>query len=140
MKILKTYHLRRKLHIGLSPREFSSGVSVRGRSHISRMGNSDLRKILFCPALGCIKNSNYFTPFYLRLLDNGKPKKLAVVAVMRKILLTAMGVLRNQQPFDPYCAEKAREQYIDFYDIISEVVFKFVVFRANVCVRWRMNI
>lgn len=54
---------------------------------------------------------------------------------MRKILLTAMGVLRNQQPFDPYCAEKAREQYIDFYDIISEVVFKFVVFRANVCVQ-----
>lgn len=75
------------------------------------MGNSDLRKILFCPALGCIKNSNYFTPFYLRLLENGKPKKLAVVAVMRKILLTAMGVLRNQQPFDPNWAEKTREQY-----------------------------
>ena len=104
-------------HAGLSPREFSSGVSVRGRSHISRIGNSDLRKILFCPALGCIKNSNYFTPFYLRLLDNGKPKKLAVVAVMRKILLTAMGVLRNQQPFDPYWAEKAREQYINRLNI-----------------------
>ena len=64
-------------HAGLSPREFSSGVSVRGRSHISRMGNSDLRKIL----------------------------------------LTAMGVLRNQQPFDPYWAEKAREQYINRLNI-----------------------
>lgn len=99
-------------HAGLSPRECSSGSSVRGRSHISRMGNSDMRKILFLPALGCIKNENYFTPFYLRLLDNGKPKKLAVVAVMRKMLLTAMGVLRSQEPFDPNWANKTQEKYL----------------------------
>lgn len=99
-------------HAGLSPREHTSGSSIRGRSHISRMGNSDLRKILFLPALGCIKNENYFTAFYNRLLDNGKPKKLAVVAVMRKMLLTAMGVLRNQQPFDPNWAIKTQETYL----------------------------
>lgn len=39
-----------------------------------------------------------------------KPKKLAVTAVMRKILLTSMGVLRNQQPFDPDWAEKNKEK------------------------------
>ena len=83
-------------HAGLSPKEHSSGSSIKARPHISRMGNSDMRKVLFLPALGCIKNPNHFTPFYLRLLDNGKPKKLAVVAVMRKMLLTAAGVLRTE--------------------------------------------
>ena len=100
-------------HAGLSPREHSSGSSIRGREHISRMGNSNLRKILFLPALGCIKNPNYFTGFYLNLIEKGKPKKLAVTAVMRKILLTSMGVLKNQQPFDPDWAEKTRTKYFE---------------------------
>lgn len=98
-------------HAGLSPREFSSGLSVHCRSHISRMGNSNLRKILFLPALGCIKNHNYFTNFYLHLIKKGKPKKVAITAVMRKILLTSMGVLRNQQPFNPNWASKVREEH-----------------------------
>ena len=100
-------------HVGLSPREYSSGSSVRGRRHISRMGNSSLRKILFLPALGCIKNPNYFTGFYLNLIEKGKPKKIAITAVMRKILLTSMGVLKNQQPFDPNWAEKTRKKYLE---------------------------
>lgn len=95
----------------ISPK--SSGTSVRGRGHISRMGNSNLRKILFLPALGCIKNPNYFTGFYSSLIEKGKPKKLAVTAVMRKILLTSMGVLKNQQPFDPNWAEKTRTKYLE---------------------------
>ena len=94
---------------GLTPREFSSGSSVRGRTHISRMGNRSIRKSLYMPALSCIKNQNYFYDFYNKLIENGKPKKSAVTAVMRKILVTAMGVLKNQQPFDPNWAEKTRK-------------------------------
>lgn len=96
---------------GLTPREFSSGSSVRGRTHISRMGNRSIRKSLYLPALSCIKNRNYFYGFYNRLVENGKPKKSAVTAVMRKILVTAMGVLKNQQPFAPDWAEKTRKEY-----------------------------
>ena len=77
------------------------------------MGNSNLRKILFLPALSCIKNSNYFTNFYLKLINKGNPKKLAVIAVMRKILLTSMGVLKNQQQFNPNWAEKTRTKYLE---------------------------
>ena len=98
---------------GLTPREFSSGSSVKGRSHISRMGNSSIRKSLYFPAVSCLKHQNYFYDFYNRLVDSGKPKKLAITAVMRKILVTAMGVLKNQQPFDPNWAEKTREKYLE---------------------------
>ena len=98
-------------HAGLSTREFSSGACVRVRTHISRMGNSDMRKLLFMPALSCTRYDNYFSKFYFHLLEQGKPKKVAVVAVMRKMLLTAMGVLKNQQPFDPNWSKKVQENY-----------------------------
>lgn len=96
---------------GLSPKENDSGSKSSGKGHISRMGNSEIRKILFMPALGCIKNENYFTEFYKRLINNGKPKKVAIVAVMRKILLISMGVLKNQQPFDPNWAKRIQKEH-----------------------------
>ena len=98
-------------HAGLSPREYSSGSSVHGRVCISKMGKSELRKILFMPALSCICHQNYFTSFYLHLLEQGKPKKVAITAVMRKMLLTAMGVLRNQEPFNPNWSKKVQAKY-----------------------------
>ena len=98
-------------HAGLSPRENSSGSSVNGRTCISKMGKSDLRKIMYMPALSCIRHNSYFTSFYLHLLEQGKPKKVAIVAVMRKMILTAMGVLRNQKPFDPNWAKKVQANF-----------------------------
>lgn len=97
-------------HAGLSPRENSSGDKY-GKVSISKIGKSDLRKIMYMPALSCIRHENYFSSFYLHLLDKGKPKKVAVVAVMRKMLLTAMGVLKNQQPFDPQWAKNVQAKY-----------------------------
>ena len=99
-------------HAGLSPKEHSSGSSIKGRGHICKMGNSGLRKILYMPSLNCIKTKNYFYDFYCRLLSNGKPKKVAITAVMRKMILTAIGVLKNQEPFDPNWATKKQEEYL----------------------------
>ena len=97
-------------HAGLSPRENSSGDKY-GKVSISKIGKSDLRKIMYMPALSCICHDNYFTSFYSNLLKHGKPKKVAIVAVMRKMILTAMGVLKNQQPFDPNWAKKVQAKY-----------------------------
>lgn len=97
-------------HAGLSPRENSSGDKY-GKVTISKIGKSDLRKIMYMPALSCIRHDNYFTSFYLHLLEKGKAKKVAITAVMRKMILTAMGVLRNQEPFDPNWAKKVQAKY-----------------------------
>ena len=40
-----------------------------------------------------------------------KAKKVAITTVMRKMILTAMGVLRNQEPFDPNWAKKVQAKY-----------------------------
>lgn len=99
-------------HAGLSPKERTSGSSVRGRSHICKTGNASLRKSLYMPAVNCIKQKNYFYEFYFRLVSNGKPKKVAIIAVMRKMLATAVGVLKNQQPFDRDWVKKKQEEYL----------------------------
>ena len=97
-------------HAGLSPRENSSGEKY-GKVSISKIGKSDLRKIMYMPALSCIRHDNYFASFYLHLLEQRKPKKVAIVAVMRKMILTAMGVLKNQEPFDPEWSKKVQAKY-----------------------------
>ncbi len=98
-------------HAGLSPRACDSGDRAYGKSHISRIGISRIRSNLYMPTLTCICRENYFTAFYNRLVERGKLKKVAIIAVSRKILLTAMGILKNQKPFDPAWAEKTREEY-----------------------------
>lgn len=100
-------------HAGLSPRENSSGGNTYGKTSISKMGKTDLRKVMYMPALSCIRHQNYFSEFYQHLLEQGKPKKVAVVAVMRKMLLTAMGVLKTQKPFDPKWAQKVQAKYLE---------------------------
>ena len=99
-------------HAGLSPREWQSGSSINGKPHICKTGNARLREGLYMPAVAAIRFENYFQGFYLRLISNGKSKMVALVAVMRKILITAVGVLRNSTPFDPDWAEKKSLKYV----------------------------
>ena len=63
------------------------------------------------PALRCTKSANHFTPFYNRLRKNGKTHRQAQVAVMRKMLYVACGVLKNQVPFDKDWSKKTQEKY-----------------------------
>lgn len=102
---------------GLSPRRFDSGSSVRGRSHISKMGKSSVRKVLFMPALDCTHRENYFTPFYNRLRKNGKTHRQAQIAVMRKMLYVACGVLKHQTPFDKDWPSKTQKSYLESLNI-----------------------
>lgn len=88
-------------HAGLAPHHHQSGSSVKGKSRIDKRGNSKLRKILYMPALVAAYNNPVLKPFYQRLLTNGKPKKLALVAVMRKLLLITRAMLIAKTTFNP---------------------------------------
>ncbi|MBV7433526.1 IS110 family transposase [Cardiobacteriaceae bacterium TAE3-ERU3] len=85
---------------GLAPRLHESGTSVRGKSMIGKSGLADLRSALFMPALVVsFGRHKAFQPFVQRLLANGKRRKEVVIAMMRKILTVAYGVLRSGQPY-----------------------------------------
>ncbi len=88
-------------HAGLAPREKQSGSSIRGKPCICRMGNSRLRTGLYFPTMSAIQHNPVIHAFYRRLIDQGKPPMVALVASMRKLLVIAIGVLNNQVPFDP---------------------------------------
>jgi transposase len=93
-------------YCGLSPREFRSGSSVRGRTRLSKSGNARLRKALYLPTLTAIRFNPLLKGFFGRLVAAGKPKMQAVGACMRKLVMICYGVLRNRTPFDPAWASR----------------------------------
>lgn len=90
--------------IGLNPRLKESGDTVRGRSKLSKMGNASLRKALYMPALNAMRYNPVLAALRTRLLATGKPKMVAVGAVMRKLVHLMYGVLKSGAPFDPNLA------------------------------------
>ena len=88
-------------YAGLNPRQRESGSSVRGRAHLSKLGNARLRRALYFPAVVAMGSNPLLKPFAERLRDRGKPPMVIVGAVMRKLLHQAYGVLKHGQPFNP---------------------------------------
>ena len=86
-------------YAGLNPRIEQSGSSIH-RSSVSKMGCARLRKSLYMPALVAVRFNTLMKTFYEKLLAKGKAKKVALVAVMRKLLVIAYGVLKSGKPFD----------------------------------------
>jgi transposase len=91
---------------GLVPRLRESGTSVRGRSRLSKIGSSRLRKALYFPAITALRFNPLIKAFGLRLSAQGKSKMLIVGAAMRKLLHLAYGVMKSGRPFDPnFCIQ-----------------------------------
>jgi hypothetical protein len=57
-----------------------------------------LRPVLFVAALTAVRGDNRFAAFYKRLLAEGKAKRLALVAVMRKLIVVANARLKELEP------------------------------------------
>lgn len=98
-------------HAGLAPRQFQSGSSVNGKPRICKTGNKRLRKALYMPAMCALRHNKLLSEFYHRLLSNGKIKMVALVAVMRKMLALAIGILNNGIPFDENWVIKYQENF-----------------------------
>ena len=88
--------------IGLAPRQFISGSSIKGKPRLSKIGNARLRKALFMPALVSIQCNPIIQTFYHRLKGNGKNGKVIVCAIMRKLVHLIFGILKSGKPFDAY--------------------------------------
>ena len=86
-------------HAGLDPRQFQSGTSVHKPARISKTGNAHIRRALFMPALVAVQWEPHIKAFYEHLLDRGKTKMQANIAVMRKLLHAIHGMLEHDQDF-----------------------------------------
>lgn len=100
---LSVFNSARQLaaYAGLTPREHSSGTSIRKKTRLCKIGNARLRKALFMPALASIRYNTVIQAFRQRLVEAGKKKMLIVGAIMHKLLRIIFGVLKSGEPFDP---------------------------------------
>jgi transposase len=86
---------------GLNPQHHESGSSVRGKPRLSKIGHAFLRRALYMPALVALYKTGWGRRFRERLAANGKPAKLIIGAMMRKLVHVAFGVLKSGKAFDP---------------------------------------
>jgi transposase len=86
---------------GLDTRLHESGSSVNGKPRLSKKGHSSIRRALYMPAVTAMSRTPWGKAFSQRLLAAGKPKKLILGALMRKIVAIAYGVLKSGTPFNP---------------------------------------
>jgi len=85
--------------LGLVPCHRHSGTSLHSRGRLSGRGNADLRARLYMPAMSAVRHDPQMKRFYQHLLAAGKPKKVALTAVMRKLVHLCYGVVKHQTPF-----------------------------------------
>ena len=78
---------------GLAPRVHQSGSSEKRRGLVP--GRPAVKVILFNPARTAIRHDPEIAAFYRRLRQKGKPGKLVLTAVMRKLLVRLNAMLRD---------------------------------------------
>jgi transposase len=88
---------------GLAPYNRDSG-RFRGKRMI-RGGRSYLRRMLYMAAVSAVRCNPVIRAFYQRLLAAGKPKKLALTACMRKLVLILNAMVKNNQPWNQFLTQ-----------------------------------
>lgn len=84
--------------VGVAPINRDSGT-MRGKRAIFG-GRPDVRRVLFMAALVASRHNPVIKVFYQRLLAAGKPKKVALVACMRKLLTILNAMVRTGKPWN----------------------------------------
>ena len=90
-------HKRVAALVGVAPLNRDSGT-LRGRRSIWG-GRAEVRAALYMGALVAARRNPVVREFYERLLAAGKPKKVALVACMRKLLSILNAVLKHRTPW-----------------------------------------
>ena len=82
---------------GLAPYDHSSGL-LKGHRKIAG-GRSRVRRALYMAALAAARMPGRFRDFYQTLVQRGKAKKLALIAVARKLLVVLNAMLRDDRDY-----------------------------------------
>jgi transposase len=85
--------------IGLAPYDHDTGI-LRGRRSIWG-GRAEVRRVVYMAALTASRFNPVLKAFHQRLIAAGKPPKVAIIAVARKILAVLSAMLRNGQEWSP---------------------------------------
>jgi len=87
---------------GVAPFADDSGDAV-GQRHI-KGGRASPRRALYWAALSASRHNPDLSAFYKRLVESGKKPKLALTAVMRKLVILANTLLKENRLWVDHCA------------------------------------
>jgi transposase len=90
--------------LGLIGKSKESGSSVHRKSGIIKTGQSSLRASLYMAASSARRFNIDCKAFYERLRQNGKCHKVAIIAVVHKLVRVAFAIIKNNTEFDPNLA------------------------------------
>lgn len=85
--------------VGVAPFNCDSGT-LRGQRHCWG-GRTQVRRVLYMATVSATRCNPVIQPFYARLVAAGKPKKLALVACMRKLLTILNAMVRDNAQWNP---------------------------------------
>ena len=85
--------------VGVAPLNRDSG-QYRGPRRVWG-GRASVRTMLYMATVTATRHNPAIRDFYTRLCRRGKPRKVALVAAMRKLLLILNAVVRDQVPWHP---------------------------------------
>ena len=87
---------------GLAPRARESGKH-KGKRSLGD-GRRHLRRALYMAALSALRHDGFLSGFVARMKADGKPSKVILIAVARRLLVIANAILRSRIPFQPRAA------------------------------------
>lgn len=88
---------------GVVPKTYESGIK-KSNGHITG-GRFYVRKALYMAALVASRHNDIIKTFYKRLIAVGKAKKVALVAVMRKIIVCLNAMMKNNKIYEEHCLD-----------------------------------
>ena len=92
-------------YVGAIPGLRHSGKHTPARAPLTPIGNAKLRRALWMPTLTAVRKNPWLRAHYQRLVAAGKPRKVALMACMRKLLHAMYSVAKNRKAFVPRLAE-----------------------------------
>lgn len=85
--------------IGICPTYQQSGTSVHIKGGINRNGDVNLRSLLYVASWSALRGNTACKECYTRLKANGKPSKVALIAVANKLVRQAFAVVKSDTPY-----------------------------------------
>lgn len=86
-------------YVGVCPRIYESGKSVKGKAKITKMGAGKIRAILYLCSWSAIKYNKACRELYQRLREKGKPNMVALIAVVNKLIRQAFAIATKNKTY-----------------------------------------
>jgi len=110
-------------YAGITPSIRKSGTTIRGKSRITKIGNSKIRRLLFMCSFSARKYNSACRDLFDRIIAKGKSKKLALVAVSNKLLKQAFAIVTSGRPYSKDYISKSSNTFKNGFNYYHEITF-----------------